>query len=62
MKNISLANASMFFGLVFVISGFGTYLFIRFLKSKYDISNTILLILGGLCVVSIMGIAVNVGL
>lgn len=59
---ISLGLASMFFALVFVVSLVGTFFCVKYLKSKANISNVILLILGLLCVVSILGVAVNIGM
>lgn len=62
MKSLKIEIAAMFCGAVFVISLIGTFLLLRYLKKRSNISNAILLILGGLCVVSIAGVVVNVGL
>lgn len=62
MNQISIDIAGMFFGLVFVVSLIGTFFLVKYLKSKADISNAILLILGGLCVMSVVGVIVNIGL
>lgn len=50
----------MFLGITFAITIVGTHFAIKYLKNLQDFGNTILLILGLLCVFSILGIIVNV--
>ena len=62
MKDASIQEAGFLFGIVFSISLVGTFLLTKFLKKKYDISKAILLILGGLCILSIVGTLASIGL